>query len=173
MTPKLYIFDLDGTLIRSFLRERPSRHGTDQEAADYDHVEVLPGRREALKLLANQEARFAIATNQAGVAFGYQTPEQVKRKLGRVLAEFDFFYGQPVTVHYVFEHPQATREEFFHANPERRKPNPGMLIEAMLRHFGGWTDLTDCVFVGDMESDRLAAHKLGMPYVDAEVFFGA
>ena len=55
----LVLFDLDGTLISSYM-EAPDRR--------YDAREVLPGRREKLARLLIEGHRVGIATNQAGVA---------------------------------------------------------------------------------------------------------
>lgn len=203
----LYCLDIDGTLIRSFMREqgetRDFEHvcprcgevGTlelredsewhcercpwagDENAAVYDRVEVLPGRHRKLSTLAlgpitpgvsaPKNPRFALVTNQGGVAFGYQTVEQVYAKIGRVLAAFSFFDGCPVSVHVAFNHPKATVEQY-RRDDRIRKPGPGMLLQAMRRHR---MDAVTTVMVGDMHSDRHAAGAAGVRYYDAEEFF--
>lgn len=158
----LYCFDLDGTLVRSFMRETG-------EAEDYDQVEVLPRRKEILQTLAAERyAEFALITNQAGVAFGYQTVKQVEAKIGRICAEFGFFWTRPFSVHIAYEHPSATIPEY-QSNSDRRKPGPGMLIEACNSH--GYARGVGLVYVGDMESDKLAAERANVTYVDATEFF--
>lgn len=84
----LFLFDIDGTVVRSFMRE--GKGGARATAGDYDTVEVLPGRRELLDRLRADGHRLALVTNQGGVAFGYQTVPQVLVKLGRVLGELGF-----------------------------------------------------------------------------------
>lgn len=162
----LYAFDIDGTLVRSFMREGG-------EAADYDKIEVLPGRREKIERLAAQPgARFALITNQGGVAFGYQLPAQVFRKIGLIAAEFRFFHGRPFSVHIAFHHPKATVKEWRCVEggdyAEYRKPGPGMLVEAIGRHKA---DTSTTWYVGDLDSDALAASRAGVRYIDAEEFF--
>lgn len=158
----LYLFDLDGTLIRSFMREG--------HANAYDNVEVLPYRRQRLAELRGAGHRLAGVTNQGGVAFGYQTEQQVMDKMQRIVDALGMPRGD-FPVYVCFAHPKATVDGY--ADPEeceRRKPQPGMLFEAMRN---ADTSPEGTVFVGDMESDRQAAELAGTRYVDAEDFFGA
>lgn len=74
--PKLVIFDLDGTLITSYMEN------IDQ---DFNTWHVLPGRREKLAELRQQGTRLAIATNQAGVAFGHVSEGDVIAKISQAL----------------------------------------------------------------------------------------
>lgn len=160
----LYLFDLDGTLIRSFLREGALEH-------DYDDVELLPGRLERLRDLAGEDryVGFGLVSNQAGVAMGYQTEEQVWAKIGRVLTEFRFFFGHPFSVHVAMHHPDAKLEQW-RADDGRRKPGGGMIFEAIRAHI---VMAEDTVFVGDMVSDMEAAAAADVTYFDADEFFGA
>jgi len=72
----LIICDLDGTLISSYMGT-PNRR--------YNDWHVLPGRVEMLAALGEQGHRIAIATNQAGVAFGHVTESQARRKIAAAL----------------------------------------------------------------------------------------
>jgi HAD superfamily hydrolase (TIGR01662 family) len=155
----LYIFDIDGTLIRSFMRESG-------EADDYNRVAVLDGRFEMIEKLAAEGAQFALVTNQAGVAMGYQTEDQVWSKIGRVIAEFDCFYRRPLSVHVCMEHPKARIERWLTDPCPRRKPEPGMLREALMVH-----QSRPAFFVGDMDSDREAARRCPLVFVHANDFF--
>jgi histidinol phosphatase-like enzyme len=192
----LYAFDVDGTLVKPFIRDEPCErcHGkrrvpivdnwerlqtggsSDAPCPDcvarYDTVELLPGRAGALwRLTEDPVARFALVTNQAGVAFGYQTMAQVGEKLARVALACEFFYARPFSIHIAVGHPKAKIIEY--RDPllvARRKPAPTMLEEAIARH-GVTADGT--VFVGDMDSDRECAAAAGVEYVDASEFFGS
>ena len=62
----LYIFDLDDTLVKGYLF-RPDK--------DYHAVELLPGVKERLESLWYQGHAIAIATNQGGIAFGYNSED--------------------------------------------------------------------------------------------------
>jgi HAD superfamily hydrolase (TIGR01662 family) len=171
----LYMFDIDGTLIRSFMCE-----GGGGQSQDYDLVEFLPKRLAKLSTLARDpNSAFALITNQAGVAFGYQTKEQVLSRLFVILRELDFLGC--VSVHVSYFHPKATVTQFkgieryegiaqSHGADahDRRKPGAGMLFEALDKH-EVWSH--DAVFVGDMDTDRQAALVAGVKYVDAQEFF--
>lgn len=161
----LYLFDIDGTLIRSFLREGDAEH-------DYDDVELLPRRNEAIAdLIASNGSEyvgFGLVTNQAGVAMGYQTVEQVHAKLAVVVRKLGFFDGCPFSIHVCFYHPEAKLEEWRMDPCPRRKPGPGMIREAIDAHR---VLPAKTLFVGDLDSDREAAEAAGVAYRDAGWFF--
>jgi histidinol phosphatase-like enzyme len=184
----LFLFDIDGTLVRSFLREGG-------KVADFDLVEVLPRRAEVIaELYKDNRTCIALVTNQGGVALGYQTKYQVAQKITRLLGDVGISRGPIRTrpgaaidehgmalpshvpasmpaayVSFGLEH--ATEPEYTVLPDDTwRKPGPGMLIVAML----DWQHLRrETVFVGDMDSDRAAAIAADVSYVDAEEFFGA
>lgn len=182
----LYGLDIDGTLIRSFLRDEPCEtcngtrrvvlHGIRFDpcpecVATYDAVELFPGRSGGIWRLARvPDSCFALITNQGGVAFGYQTKEQVGAKLARVALACDFFFGRPFTIHVAFGHPKASVPEYRDLEQvAKRKPSPVMLYDAMAAHRMG---KADTVYVGDMDSDRLCAEAAGVRYFEASEFFG-
>jgi|SRR5580698_1062082 HAD superfamily hydrolase (TIGR01662 family) len=157
----LYMLDVDGTLIESFLRKGAPRE-------DYDRVEVLPGRQSWVNQMvdSHKQVAFALVTNQAGVAMGYQTEEQVYEKMSRVISLLGM-WRCPVTVHVSFEHPEAKIEKYKGSNG-MRKPGPGMLLQALKAH---GVNKQDSLFVGDMETDEQAALTAQVPYRRAEEFF--
>lgn len=172
----LYIFDLDGTLIEGFLKEEPCDgcdgggkvmyggviddcdvcrgRGHKLVNVDYDTITWLPGRAEFVNSLRKAGHYVAIATNQTGVSFGYQTEEQVRAKLQRVADELD-----RVAVYTVFDYHDTVN----------RKPGPGMLQRAMADHaVPPWRT----IMVGDMATDRTAAEAAGCAFAWANSFFG-
>jgi D-glycero-D-manno-heptose 1,7-bisphosphate phosphatase len=154
----LYLFDMDGTLIRGFL---------DEPRIDYDIVEALPRRREKLADLLAEGHRIAIITNQRGVAFGYQTEDQAHRKIGRVLDDLGLSEG--VQVYVCYHDTRATDPAY--ADPELAacgKPSPTLLIEAM-RDAGAAPD--DTVMIGDRPEDEQAAANAGVRFIHADDFF--
>jgi D-glycero-D-manno-heptose 1,7-bisphosphate phosphatase len=176
----LYMFDLDGTLISSYM---------ETESRDINDWHVLPGRREILLHLKQEGHALAIITNQAGVAFGYATEEQVQAKIVQALVALGFdedeilFYshaGGPdttesvfhrISVHVCYGHPKSRDSRYSGAEAERRKPSPAMLLEAIGEPPFGTPPSEYAVFVGDMESDREAARAAGVRYLDANEFF--
>lgn len=192
----LYVFDVDGTLIRGFIQEEvcdkckgegrvmesPRMMGSSWKKCEpckgkgrlfgehlpYGDVEMLPGRREKLAELEKQGHTFAIATNQGGVAMGYQTEIEAMRKMAWVVHEMGV---RRVSQHIAFHHPEARVEGY--ADPELvklRKPNPGMIYWAMGAH--NVKDRSQVVFVGDLPTDRDCAENAGVRFEWAEEFFG-
>ncbi len=155
----LIIFDVDGTLITSYM-----------ESADraYERWQVLPGRRERLAQLLTEGHQIAIVTNQAGVAFGHVTEEQVEAKLTAVLEALDLPYTTSIAV--CFAHPKA-RLSRYRAPTEvaRRKPSGEMIRELIRQYPEAAAD--GIVYVGDRPEDAEAAADASVPFVPAEVFF--
>jgi D-glycero-D-manno-heptose 1,7-bisphosphate phosphatase len=176
----LYMFDLDGTLISSYM---------DTESRDIDDWHVLPGRAEAIQELKDEGHALAIITNQAGVAFGYATEEQVQAKIVQALAALGFdedeiqFQSRAdgpdtpesvfhrISVHVCYGHPKSRDSRYSGAEAERRKPSPTMLLEAIGEPPPGFSVAEYAGFVGDMESDEQAARAAGVRYLDANEFF--
>jgi D-glycero-D-manno-heptose 1,7-bisphosphate phosphatase len=152
----LYIFDLDGTLISSYMDTRDRRHGA---------WHVLPGRRERLAGLRAAGHTVAVATNQAGVAFGYVSESQARRKIAAVLEALGLPADTPVAV--CFAHPHARSYRYRSpAELARRKPSGAMLREVMER-VGAQERVQ---FVGDSPEDRQAARDAGVSFTWATDF---
>lgn len=171
----LYIFDLDGTLVESF--------GTTP----------LPGVLARLTSLAQQGCALAIATNQAGVAWRAQLKRPPYPLPAELVARFDdiagllpplkeavwfaaihdervrLSEGEHAALVGAFLRANQTLELLVSAQPDWRKPQPGMLLAAC-KHCGVSPD--DAIYVGDMVSDAEAAKAAGVVFVTAEVFFG-
>ncbi len=148
---------MDGTLISSYMDTPHRRYATWQ---------VLPGRTDMLRTLREQGHRVAIATNQAGVAFGHVTESQVARKIDAVLAALSLPADTPVAMCMAHPHAKAYR----YRNPvevARRKPSGAMLRELMETvgiHEG-------VVYVGDQPDDRRAARDARVSFQLADDFF--
>jgi D-glycero-D-manno-heptose 1,7-bisphosphate phosphatase len=151
----LYIFDVDGTLVRT----RSGKEFRDG-AADW---ELLPGRKEALAALKARGAKVGLASNQGGVAFGYLGWADVERELARLAGEVG-----ADALHFCTFHPEGTLAPFRQAS-EFRKPAPGMLL-AIMQDLGVGKDRT--LMVGDRPEDRGAALAAGVDFADAGEFFG-
>jgi D-glycero-D-manno-heptose 1,7-bisphosphate phosphatase len=114
----LYMFDLDGTLISSYM---------DTESRDINDWHVLPGRKEALLDIKRSGARVAIITNQAGVAFGHTAEVEVIEKFSQVLYQLGFsgLYetmddaGKPMdqSLHVLFGHGEDNSVSCFGRTP--------------------------------------------------------
>lgn len=200
----LYVFDVDGTLIKGFLGDEecetckgegrlrnpnfkpfssraledtwlkcPRCNGkgrTGGEHLPYEQVTPLVPALRGIQFLAQQpNAHFALATNQGGVAMGYQTVDQVVQKMGRVIAEFGFFHTRAFSVHVAMHHPDARKAGWNDPGKcKLRKPLPGMLQAAMRAHNKTARDTT---FIGDMPVDRDCAEAAGVRFVWAKDFW--
>ena len=97
-----------------------------------------------------------VITNQAGVAKGYFTEEDVKR-LHVWMGERFVKEGAPITDFYYWPyHPQGVIEQY-RRDSDWRKPGPGMLLKAANDH---GIDLTKSLMVGDKRTDRIALDDL-------------
>lgn len=151
-----YIFDKDGTVVRS--------KAGNPFATTVEDQEVIPGVMEKLQdvLLNDDNTIFAIATNQGGVAFGQLSIEDAAaitndaaKKIGATLGVFD-----P-------NHPEGNVAPY-NVESDTRKPAPGMLTYLM-NEVGAIPEET--VMVGDGHDDRLAAEAAGVRFEWAKDFF--
>jgi D-glycero-D-manno-heptose 1,7-bisphosphate phosphatase len=151
----LYIFDVDGTLVRT-KSGKEFRDG----AADW---ELLPGRKEVLAALKARGAKIGLATNQGGVAFGYLDEEGVWDAMLALAREVgaDALRCCPF-------HPGGTVPRFRQDSPDR-KPRPGMLL-GIMGELGVTPGRT--LMVGDRDEDRGAAGAAGCDFAWARDFFG-
>lgn len=156
----LYIFDLDDTLIEGYIKPKQP----------YTRVEPLPGRVALLEKLQERGHAIAIATNQGGVAFGYNTEDQAHSKIYDAL----FKLGLSLNTHYAvcFSDPRSHDERY--NKPEdcaRRKPSGAMIKEIMALYPD--VDRSSVVYIGDMQTDEQAAADAGVEFVYADAFFVA
>jgi D-glycero-D-manno-heptose 1,7-bisphosphate phosphatase len=135
---KAVFLDRDGTLIRDV--------GYCSKAAD---VELLEGVSQLLPKLKTAGFKLVIVTNQSGIGRGYFTEEdfwsvqhELERQLGPGVIDATYFCQ---------DIPQI--------KSERRKPNPGMLLEAA-RELS--IDLERSYMVGDKVSDTQAGIRAGV-----------
>jgi len=164
---RLAIFDIDGTLteIKPEIRERKPRLVTPNHLGEQQPIEGVP---EKLAALRTQGIRVALATNRGGVAFGYTTLEMAF-ELAKEAAELCGIPDVPVYVcpfHAKARGRNAVPE--FSREDDCRKPNPGMLLQAMEE---AGIAPEDTIFVGDRDSDQEAAENAGVRFYWAEEYF--
>jgi D-glycero-D-manno-heptose 1,7-bisphosphate phosphatase len=128
------------------------RDGTLMEDTGYvsrpEDVRVYPGTAEALAALKARGFRTVIVTNQSGIARGYFSETDyhaVHARLMEVLGP-----GLIDAAYFCADHPDA--------NSARRKPAPGMLLEAA-RDLS--LDLAHSWMVGDRVGDLEAGRRAG------------
>ncbi len=120
------------------------RDGVINEEVNYLHepekVALIAGTQEAIKLLSEHGFKRIVVTNQAGVAKGYfpeadihRVHERIKELLAESDVTIDAFYHCP-------HHPEFTEP------CNCRKPNPGMLLQA-IADFN--IDVTESFLIGE------------------------
>jgi histidinol-phosphate phosphatase family protein len=138
------ILDRDGVL-----NKKPPRANY---VRAWDEFEWLPGVKEALRLLKEAGFRVIVLSNQAGIARGAMTEEDLQGVHERMTTEVVQAGGRLDAIYYC---PHDWDE-----GCECRKPKPGMLFQAQ-RDFH--LDLSRTVFVGDDDRDAQAAEAAGCP----------
>lgn len=144
--------DLVGTLVRMDENRQLPLDGNGRVV-----VELLPGVAE--KLAPMRDCMIFVVTNQASVARGRLTIEQVEG----ALAQLDRKLGGILTAWEVCPHDEGDRCEC-------RKPRAGLIAELARVH---GVDLGISTMVGDQEIDALAARAAGVgTFIYARDFFG-
>lgn len=146
---KALFLDLDGTVRRTKSGKPAPNKPEDQE--------LLPGRVETLKDFKKQGYKIIAVTNQAGVALGHLSHDDVKACLADLDHKLGYVFDDML---YCASHPKS--------GDERRKPRPGIIHEAAKKHK---IDLSQSIMVGDLESDREAAKNAGVAFEWAHNFF--
>ncbi len=144
LKPKKVLFlDRDGVI-----NKKPPK-------ADYvksrDEFEFLPGSIEAISLLTKSGYDIYIISNQAGIARGIITTDNLKEIHQNMTNEIEKKEGKILGIFYC---PHGWDE-----GCECRKPKPGMFFQAAKEHH---IDLTKAVFIGDDERDVKAGEAAGV-----------
>jgi D-glycero-D-manno-heptose 1,7-bisphosphate phosphatase len=105
-----------------------------------------------------------VITNQAGIAKGIYTEEDYKRLTAWMLEQFKNNDIMISKVYHCPHHPDIT------GPCSCRKPNPGMILQA-IEEFD--LDISDCVLIGDKESDLEAGRRAGIPESNLHKFRAA
>jgi histidinol-phosphate phosphatase family protein len=143
-SPKAVILDRDGVLNKKPHLARYVRN--------WDEFEWIPGAVEAVRLLKSKGCMVCLATNQAGVARGVLSAEDLNHIHARMQADLGKV-GASVDKIYVCPHAPE-------AGCECRKPKPGLLF-AIQKDFK--LDLTQTPFIGDDPKDMQAGRAAGCP----------
>lgn len=126
---------------------------------DPDKVTWTQGAAAAVKRLNDAGFYVFVITNQAGVARGYYSEEQVAT-LHRWMAERLAAAGAHVDAwEYCPHHPEATLDAY-RRDCHRRKPRPGMTADLL----AAWPVQREGSFlIGDRETDMASAAAAGLP----------
>jgi len=149
-TNKAIIVDYDGTL-------RECVGGNDKYPVAKNQVEIKPGRTKVLQAYKDKGYILLGMSNQSGIAKG-ELSEQTAIEL------FDHtnqLLG--IDIEYRFCPHQSAPISCY-----CRKPMPGVGVEFILKHK---LNAKECIFVGDMTTDKTFAQRAGFQYMDQAEFF--
>jgi HAD superfamily hydrolase (TIGR01662 family) len=149
-TGKALILDYDGTL-------RECVNGNDKYPVNESQIEIKPNRTKVIKAYQDKGYRLLGISNQSGIAKGeltYETAEKLfaytNKQLGvDIECRFCSHQSAPISCYC-------------------RKPMPGIGVEFILKYK---LNRKDCIFVGDMTTDKTFAARAGFQYVDQAEFF--
>jgi len=114
-------------------------------------IELLPGAKEAVAMLAKANFPLVVVTNQAAVAKGYiseETAWSIQRQVVSLVTG-----NQDIDIHSIIC-PHGSADDC-----ECRKPKPGMLLEGAEKYH---LDLENSYFIGDALTDIAAAKAAGV-----------
>jgi len=147
MTQRAVFLDRDGVLVhdRGLVTQR-------------DQLLVMPGVPEALWILKRQGYLLIVVTNQAVVARGLLSLEELQT-IHHSMEEILLEQGAPKldAIYYCPHHPNASLASF-RLDCACRKPKPGMILQAALDFE---INLRESHMVGDRQSDVLAGQLAG------------
>ena len=151
---RLIIFDADGTLRRCTIEGQPCPNKLGE-------WELMPNVREKLAGIDWDVMGLGIASNQAGIAYGYLSEHMAYQLLKDMVVLATGRFPPTGSIQIC---PHAVEDDC-----RCRKPKPWMLQELMAL----WVvPASHTLYVGDMESDRLAAEAAGVDFMWAKDFFG-
>jgi HAD superfamily hydrolase (TIGR01662 family) len=149
-TNKALIVDYDGTL-------RECINGNDKYPVKKEQVEIKANRTKILQAYKDKGYLLLGCSNQSGIAKGEVADEVVKEL-------FDYTNQQlGIDIEYRYCPHQSAPISCY-----CRKPMPGIGVEFILKHK---LSRKDCIFVGDMTTDKTFAQRCGFQYVDQAEFF--
>ena len=161
---KVVFLDRDGTLnVETHYLHEPEK------------LVFFPDTAKALRMLREAGFLLIVVTNQAGVARGYYSEEDVARfheyfneKLRAEGAAVDAFYYCP-------HHPEAGIGSY-RTDCDCRKPKTGMFLRAerdLLERTGGRIDKAHSFMIGDKLIDTIAGHNYGVRSILVGTGYGA
>ena len=137
------VFDRDGTLI-----EDAGQHN------DVSRLTIIPFAMRAIEFLNSQNYGIAIASNQAGLESGKFSLQDLHRFNAELRVQANSIYGAEIHLFALCPHLATS-------NCNCRKPKPGLLHTINEIGLGRVS-----LFVGNSESDRLAAERYSIKYMD-------
>jgi D-glycero-D-manno-heptose 1,7-bisphosphate phosphatase len=119
----------------------------------------IPGARATVAAFNRAGWLVIVVTNQSGVGRGFYTEEAMHALHARMAADLAQAGGHIDAFYHAPQHPEAAVETYRHPDPPLRKPNPGMILQALAE----WPiDREASLLIGDKPSDLEAALRAGI-----------
>lgn len=119
----------------------------------------IPGARETVAAFNRAGWLVIVVTNQSGVGRGYYTEDAMHALHARMQADLAETGGHIDAFYHAPQHPDAEQAAYRHPDPPLRKPNPGMILQAL----ADWPINREAsLLIGDRPSDLEAALRAGI-----------
>jgi D-glycero-D-manno-heptose 1,7-bisphosphate phosphatase len=119
----------------------------------------IPGAKETVAAFNRAGWLVILVTNQSGVGRGYYSEAAMHALHTQMQADLAAIGGRIDAIYFAPEHPDAPLERYRHPDPPKRKPNPGMILQALQ----DWPiDPERSILIGDKPSDLEAALRAGV-----------
>jgi D-glycero-D-manno-heptose 1,7-bisphosphate phosphatase len=146
MATRAVFIDKDGTLVENVPYN-----------VDPRQVRLMPGAAEAMRALHTEGFALIVISNQAGVALGHFA-EPALAGVKDALDELAGDMQVPLAGFYYCPHHPAGKIARYARNCDCRKPQPGLIRRAALKH---GIDLTRSWLIGDILDDIEAGQRAG------------
>lgn len=148
------------------------RDGTINIEKDYLHkiedFEFEPGSLEALKIFNQLGYEVIVVTNQSGIARGYYSEEDLIKLNKFMVEKIKEAGGNVLECYFCPHHPEKGIGDY-KKDCQCRKPNPGMLNEAMKKYH---ISKEESYMVGDKVSDIEAGERAGVKPILVKTGYG-
>lgn len=124
---------------------------------DVDRFRLYSESARAIRMLNEAGYKVVVITNQAGIAKGYFTEEDVEEIHAHMKAELAKADAHVDAIYYCVHHPEFGDGEYRQAC-SCRKPEPGMILQAAKDLD---IDLSQSYMIGDTAKDMIAGKRAG------------
>lgn len=164
---KALFLDRDGTIVKEVPGKTPETLGYLLTVQD---VELIEGSAGAIALARKSGYKIIVITNQSAVARGWLTIEELDRINKRMYALLQEANPEAVidALYYSPYHTDGVIDKYS-IEHESRKPNTGMIREAVKEHN---IELTGSYMIGDSLSDMQTGVNAGLHNILVETGYG-
>lgn len=125
----------------------------------WEDFRFIPGAPQAVRAANEAGWLVIVVTNQSGIGRGYYTEADMVALHGQMAGALADEGARIDAIYHCPHHPEAKVEVYRHPDPPLRKPNPGMLLQAIEE----WPiDVPRSLMVGDKDADMEAARRAGV-----------